>query len=137
VASWEIIMGTVKLASPAAGWRRPAKAIASHHGIVVGRIAQRRAGSTTALRWALYATPSDGPERLSNTFAADLGRDGVAALLADSGLTLRCDNTVVSIPSDPLCEAGAVNLGPAKIAAAHASHEAVRAIFADARRAAA
>lgn len=64
--------------------------------MVVGCIGQRRAGSTGALRWALYGNDADGrPTVLSNTFAADLSRDGVAVLLGENGLCLRADGTVV------------------------------------------
>lgn len=66
--------------------------------LLIGRIKRRHAGSTNTLRWALYVTTDiNGPEHLSNTFAADLDRDGVAELLAENGLALRDDNSVVSL----------------------------------------
>lgn len=62
----------------------------THGGDAVGFIAQRRAGSSHALRWALYR--ADGT--LSNSFAASLDRGAVAALLQTTGLALMADDTV-------------------------------------------
>lgn len=88
---------------------------------IVGII--RRRITVCGERWALFRP--DGS--LSNSFAADLARDGVATLLAGQGLTLRCDNTVVRRASQPAADPSmmlipfATLISPAKMAALVAS----------------
>lgn len=81
--------------SSSAPWRGSYKTTPPK-GVIVGRVTRRRFGLNNALRWAFYVTTDiNCPDWLNNTFAADLGRDGVALQLAQQGLTLRADNAVV------------------------------------------
>ncbi|MFH5926421.1 hypothetical protein [Roseomonas xinghualingensis] len=71
------------------------EALAAELPKLVGFIASRRAGSSGALRWTLFRTNGRDLPTISNTFAADETRDGVAAILASAGLRLRDDDAVV------------------------------------------